>query len=84
MKRDIARKRQLDELKQLRKEKIIRDSYGINFLDSKWLSQPHRLSKGKIHCSCPMCATKTNAKHGTIEHGWKASDIKKMKDISYN
>lgn len=30
--------------------------------------QVHRLSKGKIHCSCPMCRQKTR------EIGWKHSD----------
>lgn len=32
-----------------------------------------KLRKGKVHCSCPMCATKTNV------HGHKVSEVKKMK-----
>lgn len=32
----------------------------------------HRLAKGKIHCSCPMCSSKTKT------HGWKHSDKVKL------
>ena len=32
------------------------------------LTQPHRLSKGKVHCSCPMCSRKTR------KNGWKYRD----------
>lgn len=48
------------------------------------------LSKGKIHCSCGMCRTKTNnkGKHRKI-HGnyapsknWKFSDLKKIESMN--
>ena len=35
-----------------------------------------KLLKGKVHCSCPMCATKTK------KDGWKHSDAQKLEDIS--
>lgn len=82
MKRNMARKRQLDELKQEKKRKIVRDFYGYTEENHNWMAQPHRLSKGKIHCSCPMCAAKTNARRGTYVHGWKAADKRKLYDLS--
>lgn len=36
------------------------------------LKQPHRLAKGKVHCSCPLCSEKTK----TL--GWKHSDKKRI------
>lgn len=55
--RYIAKKRHLDDVHIKRKAKIIRDVYR----DKTWyeemvLTEPHRLSKGKVHCSCPLCA----------------------------
>lgn len=41
-----------------------------------WLTkdgeQIHRLSKAKVHCSCPMCQQKTK------KSGWKHSDRVKL------
>ncbi len=37
----------------------------------------HKLSKGKVHCSCPMCATKTK------KDGWKYSDLKEIERMDY-
>lgn len=30
--------------------------------DQAWYQNLHQYSKGKIHCSCPMCASKTRGK----------------------
>lgn len=35
----------------------------------------HRLDKAKVHCSCPMCATKTK------KDGWSHRDRKELKDF---
>lgn len=47
------------------------------------------LSKGKVHCSCPMCANKTNTKHmGRVGKywchkptNWKHSDLLKLQSM---
>lgn len=36
------------------------------------LKEPHRLNKGKVHCSCPLCTEKTR------NLGWKHSDKKRI------
>lgn len=45
--------------KALRKQKVCKEIYGEEFYDNL-----HEYSKGKIHCSCPMCSgeSKTNRK----------------------
>lgn len=49
-------RRVMDKRKAHRKERIIRDVY----CDRTWYEsithELNRLSKGKIHCSCPLCA----------------------------
>lgn len=51
-----------------RRENIIKNVYR----DSEWYDyikhQPNRLSKGKIHCSCPLCAF----------HGYSRQDMRNM------
>lgn len=80
--RPTARKRQLDKNKQKRKEVLVKELWhGADEL----LDNPRfvgKLLKGKIHCSCPMCAAKTNANKGTYVHGWKPSDRRKLQKIS--
>ena len=46
----------LTEQKTNRKIYIIRNIWNDH---GDWVT-PGRLRKGKIHCSCPMCASKTN------------------------
>lgn len=60
-----------------RKEHIIRDVYCER--DNCWTNngkQRHRLDKGKIHCSCPMCAMKIK------NLGFKHSDKKKLLSLN--
>ena len=64
---DKALRRHLSRKKALRKRKICRKHYGFEYYDNL-----HQYSKNKIHCSCPMCARKTNK--NSIEHGWKVAD----------
>ena len=72
----MARKRQLDRNKQKRKEVLVRDLWhgAEELLDNQRFVG--KLLKGKIHCSCDMCATKTK------KDGWKASDKRKLEKIS--
>lgn len=52
-----------------RKKRIVKDCWGLSpdFIPNV-LTQQHRLSKGKVHCSCPMCSLKTR------KNGWKYRD----------
>ena len=52
-----------------RKANIVRNWGNGSFEGFTRGGQVHRLSKGKIHCSCPMCREKTK------ERGWKHSDL---------
>lgn len=51
--------------------KCIWDSSRYDYL-TKDGKQIHRLSKAKVHCSCPMCQQKTR------NLGWKHSDQVKL------
>lgn len=58
-----------------RKRHILKNVYKLpddEIKENVHLSQYWRLSKGKIHCSCPMCRAKTK------ELGWKHSDMKRI------
>ena len=58
MYRTSAERRHNDIVKALRKRQICRKYYGWEYYDNL-----HQYSKNKIHCSCPMCAAKTNTKY---------------------
>lgn len=79
MKRPVARKRQLDFLKRNRKEKIYKEIY---HMEEENMPPKGKFTKGKIHCSCPMCAKKTNSNNKNIETGWKHSDLQKLQKVS--
>lgn len=55
--RTLALKRHNDWKKALRKKNICEKAYGWKYYDNL-----HQYSKNKIHCSCPMCSSKTNDK----------------------
>jgi hypothetical protein len=75
-----------------RKKHIERKKYTLTKIwqnDFPWWRDDGRLSKNKIHCSCPMCAEKTNIKtmrHYSTYHkagsrlkkNWKISDLRKL------
>ena len=48
-----------------RKKRIVKDCWGLSpdFIPNV-LIQPHRLSKGKVRCSCPMCSLRTRKNGG--------------------
>lgn len=52
--RTKAEKRKNDFKKAIRKKNIAEQNYGFSYYDNV-----HQYSKNKIHCSCPMCSTKT-------------------------
>lgn len=62
-------RRKKDAHKAIRKQKIAQEVYSY-----EWYDNLHEYSKGKIHCSCPICsgASKTNTKAlRTKGHGKK-------------
>ena len=64
MRHDRAYHRFKTSVKQRRKFKYVK-LYGMNYVYGY-------LRKGKIHCSCPMCSTKTR----TL--GYKASERRRL------
>lgn len=56
-----AERRKDDFKKAIRKKGIAEHNHGTT-----WYDNLHQYSKNKIHCSCPLCAAKTdfNSKNG--------------------
>lgn len=76
--RNSSYKRHMDYTKALRKRNIARKHYGFDYYDNL-----HQYSDNKIHCSCHLCARKTNHKHRTYgdyspTKNWKKSDYLKI------
>jgi hypothetical protein len=53
-----------------RKKKIVKQYYGFNYY-----THDGQYNKGKIHCSCWMCSTKTKV------HGLSRTDMRKKAQI---
>ena len=66
--RNKAKRRHNDWVKTLHKRNIFKYVWHDN-LDGYPI---HKLSKGKVHCSCPLCAAKTKT------NGYSASDRRKI------
>ena len=64
--------------KALRKYHIDRDrtadhNWGL------WYNNLHQYADNKIHCSCPMCSSKTNNKNRSgASENWSISDQRKL------
>jgi len=58
MQRDRKTRISISWKKAIRKDKICK-MHGFT-----WYDNLHQYSKNKIHCSCPICARKTNSKYG--------------------
>ena len=56
--KSLALKRHYDVTKALRKRAIVKLAYPTI---PNWYNNLHQYSKNKIHCSCPLCAAKTNS-----------------------
>ena len=70
--RNKAERRKNDWNHIAKKRKIIKYCYGGDINGQDFENELHRLSKNKVHCSCPMCATKTK------KDGYSHSDLKKI------
>ena len=73
--------------KALRKRRLAREIYHTwGKSDWEYYDNLHQFSKNKIHCSCPMCSTKTRNKgHRRYKVGnynrnlnYKASELRRL------
>lgn len=79
-----AQTRHNNVTKALRKKNICEKFYGWQYYHNL-----HQYSKNKIHCSCPLCRAKTNAKkdyHGGSKHrqggkNYTMQDRKRIEDM---
>ena len=75
--------------KAARKRRIVREVYPASSEGWEYYPNLHQYSKNKIHCSCPMCSTKTRNKNRSRAHGWepsinyKVSDKRKIDSLFY-
>lgn len=60
--RTRAERRRNNINKALRKKKIAKEVYWSPAFAWEYYDNLHQYSKNKIHCSCPICATKTKNK----------------------
>ena len=78
-------------LKALRKRRIDKSIYSYldHIRESGYYKNLHQYSKNKIHCSCPMCASKTRgnciSRFKRIIPGadYKISDVRKIQRLEY-
>ena len=76
MNRNKAERRHLERRAIARKYGILKATNycGLVLAEKKGL---HSLSKGKIHCSCPLCSGKTG------RDGYTIADLRKIQRASY-
>ena len=81
--RSTAEKRHNDWRKAIRKRDIVYHIYGF---DNGWYDNLHQYSKNKIHCSCPLCRSKTGKTKmkrvmGPGGKNWPISDEKRIEEM---
>ena len=82
--RPTAEKRHNDYKKAIRKRRIDRE-IDNSIYHRDWYDNLHQYSKNKIHCSCPMCAEKTNNRgHYGSSMNWKITDRRKLDEMDYD
>lgn len=85
MRRTKAERRHNNIKKALRKRRITR-SWGWNY---EYYDNLHQYSKNKIHCSCPLCASKTRNKRRSRRKMWQPAinwcmrDMKQIMKMKY-
>lgn len=80
--RKTAEKRHNDWKKAVRKRRIDRERDPRDTHD--YYDNLHQYSKNKIHCSCPLCRSKTNPKKGQgcgPSMNWSEADQRKLEDM---
>ena len=88
MNRPTAEKRHLDYIKAIRKRRIDREVEAASIYHRDWYDNLHQYSKNKIHCSCPLCTSKTKNKGRKKNKwepviNWKPSDKRKIDELEY-
>lgn len=85
--KDRAKRRKTDIKKAIRKKKLATELYTTSTDTKEWeyYNNLHQYSKNKIHCSCPLCRSKTKKKKskelGSFHKNgknWKHSDLQKI------
>lgn len=82
--RSRAYNRDVSVRKAIRKQRISQEIFSPS--DKPYYDNLHQYSKNKIHCSCPLCATKTRNKgHRRYRKGnyfdslnYKCSDMREV------
>ena len=69
-----ANRRKNDFKKAKHKQYISQHVFGFD-----WYDELHKYSKGKIHCSCPLCSQKVKLK--IYGDNWPISDRKKLDNL---
>lgn len=78
MGRGIAYNRDVSIRKALRKRNITQQVY--YYTGHPYYDNLHQYSKNKIHCSCPMCSSKTKNKGQKKHNRWAPSVNYKVSD----
>lgn len=88
MSRSRGYNRDISWRKALCKRRISREICSDRFSVNEYYDNLHQYSKNKIHCSCPLCSTKTRNK-GRRKRGnyspsiyWKKSDLIQQIDMN--
>jgi hypothetical protein len=89
--RTSAYNRDVSRRKALRKRRITQHYWGISE-EHPYYDNLHQFSKNKIHCSCPMCSTKTRNKGSRRYHSgnymkhinYKASELRRQVSMDYD
>lgn len=81
--RDRGWRRKKDFSKAKRKRIIDAAVYGYGTRWYPWYNNLHQYSKNKIHCSCPMCSSKTNNKRNkhVPSKNYKISELRKINSM---
>ncbi len=62
-----------------KKKKLVHSLMG-----SDWYEHDGQYSKGKIHCSCPICTGKKNGRRSNSDKDKKISDKRKLDSMKYS
>jgi len=68
-----AERRRNNINKAIRKKNICEHNFGFELYDNV-----HQYSKNKVHCSCPLCQSKTN------KDGYTITDKRKIDSMNSN
>lgn len=84
MNRTRSERRHNDVVKAIRKRNIVKEVYPRDDPSWEYYNNLHQYSKNKIHCSCPLCSSKTRMKksRGRI-YNPPISQLRRMDEMDY-